>query len=117
MKTLNLKAWGKDHPITFTLSEYVDNGNLYVGMLTLEEGWPEPWSDLTVNLGVKCAKDCAFIDTNNNNGRTIIDWLIEHNLGDFTERVCKSGFCLYPEFRFNMDELMKYVTSDSRSNK
>ena len=108
MKTLNWNAWGKDHPITFRLDHYADNDNLYVGMITWEEDWPEPWSDLTVNLDVKCAEDCAFIDTNNN-GEKILLWLIENNLGDLTGRMQPSGFCLFPEFKFNMDELMKYT--------
>ncbi len=108
MSRLTLNAWGKDHPITFRLNHYADNGNLYVGMVTHEDGYAEPWSDLTVNLDVKCAEDCAFIDTNNN-GEQILLWLIQNKLGDLTGRMQPSGFCLFPEFKFNMDELMKYV--------
>jgi hypothetical protein len=108
MQTLTLNAWGADHPIAFRLDHYADNRNLYVGMITWEDGWEEPWSDLTVNLDVKCAEDCAFIDTNNN-GEKILLWLIQNNLGDLTGRMQPSGFCLFPEFKFNMEELMKYV--------
>ena len=57
---INLNAWGKTHPIEFQFDNYVDNGNLYVGMITAEDGYPEPWSSLTVNLGVKCADNCAL---------------------------------------------------------
>lgn len=108
MKTLTLTAWGKEHPITFTTNTYAQNGNLYVGMLTHEEGFPEPWSDLTVNLGVPCKENCAFIDINNN-GYAILDWLEDNGLGRVTAREKVSGFCIYPEFEFNMDVLMQYV--------
>ena len=108
MNTINWNAWGKDHPITFRLSKYAENDNLYVGMITWEEDFPEPWSDLTVNLSVKCDKDCAFIDTNNNGDR-IVEWLTTNNLATLTGRVRQSGFCVYPEMKFNMVELMKYI--------
>lgn len=108
MKTLTLHKYGKDHPLTFIVDSYLQNGNLYVGLITHEEGYPEPWSNLTVNFGAKCKENCAFIDINNN-GREIIDWLVENNLGSLTEYVMPSGFCEYPEFEFNMDVLMQYV--------
>lgn len=110
MKTLTLNAWGKDHPISFTLNKYADNGNLYVGMLTHEDGFPEPWSDLTVNLGIECLEGFAFIDTNNNPG--IIGWLEANNLGKRTYNLVPSGFCMYEEFYFNMPELLKYTEDE-----
>ena len=110
---INYKKYGKNHPITFNLANYVENGNLYVGMITNEEGWPEPWSNLTVNLSVPCKPNCAFIDSNNN-GVEIINWLLENNLGNLTGREMTSGWCRYLEFEFNMEELMKHVDNDKR---
>lgn len=111
MNTLTLNKYGNTYNMTFTLDSYVDNGNLYVGLVTHEDGYPEPWSDLTVNLGVKCKAKCAFIDTNNN-GDTIIEWLYSNNLGHLTGRMKTSGFCTYPEFEFNMEMLCKYTDMD-----
>lgn len=108
MQKLILNAWGAKHPITFYLANYAENNNLYVGMTTHHEGYPEPYGDLTVNLSVKCAEDCAFIDTNNCSDR-IIEWLITNKLATLTGRIRQSGFCVYPEMKFNMSELMKYV--------
>jgi hypothetical protein len=110
---LILNAWGKDHKISVELASYAENGNLYVGLVSYDEGCPIPWSDLTVNLSIECKPNCAFIDTNNN-GNEILGWLIENNLGKPTGRMKTSGWCLYPEFEFNMDELMKHVTEDYR---
>ena len=113
MNTLTLNAWGAEHSISFRLANYAENNNLYVGMITHDEEWPEPWSDLTVNLGVKLEPNIAFIDVNDN-GWQIIDWLIENNLGQPTTLEMISGFCTYPEFEFNMPELMKYMSCDER---
>ena len=109
MAKLKLDAWGRTHEITLEIHKYSSNDNLAIQMMCWdEELFPEPWSMLTVNLDVKCRPNCAFIDTNNN-GRSIVDWLISNNLGKTTGMVRASGWCIYPEFEFNMDELMKYV--------
>lgn len=107
MNTLTLNKWGKEHPMTFEVRKYADNGNLYVGLITHEEGYPEPWQNLTVNLGVKCKENCAFIDTNNN-GNEILYWLIENGLGNVTHNLQSSGFWIYPEFEFDMEMIEQY---------
>ena len=110
---INMNKYGKNHPMTFELASYAENSNLYVGLITNEEGYPEPWQNLTVNLSVQCAKDCAFIDTNNN-GEEIIDWLVKNKLGKPTGKIKVSGWCVYPEFKFNMKALAEHVVHDER---
>lgn len=109
MARLKLNAWGETHQITFTTDSYSNNSNLAVQMWRWDEdGFQEPWSVLTVNLTKKCRPNCAFIDVNNN-GDNIIEWLESNNLGMFTGNFEISGYCIYPEFEFNMDELNKYI--------
>lgn len=112
---INMKKYGKSHPMTFQLANYADNGSLYVGLITNEEGYPEPWSNLTVNLAEssRCKPNCAYIDTNNN-GDSIILWLEDNGFGEQTGRLAFSGFCIYPEFEFNMEEILKHLASDDR---
>ena len=112
---INLKKYGKNHPMTFELNNYLDNASLYVGLITNEEGYPEPWQNLTVNLAesCRCKPNCAYIDTNNN-GNEIIDWLEINGFGQQTGRIAASGWCFYPEFEFNMEALMEHVVSDER---
>ena len=107
MKTLKLNVWGKEHDVTFTTNEYAENGNLYVGIVCFDDGYPEPWSDLTVNLSVKCESNCAFIDTNNN-GAGIINWLEDYGIAKSTGRMKQSGFCTYPEVRFDLEKLVEH---------
>lgn len=109
MARLELNAWGATHQITFSIEKYKNNDNLAIQMWRWDEdGFQEPWSILTVNLTKKCNPNCAFIDVNNN-GDNIIEWLEANNLGVFTGNFEISGFCIYPEFEFNMDELNKYI--------
>ena len=115
MKTINLNAWGTNHPISFYLDNYAENDNLYVGLITTEDGYAEPWSDLTVNLGDKLPANCAYIDTNNN-GQQIVEWLMKNNLGKPTGRYGFSGFCSYPLFEFDMDELSKYLITEDEED-
>jgi hypothetical protein len=114
MEKLNLKnMWGSEYEISIHTSNYANNGNLYIGMDCWEDigngEYPEPYGDLTVNLDIKCKPNCAFIDTNNN-GKEIMDWLVANKLGKFTGKWHHNGgFCIYPEFEFDMNEVQKYV--------
>lgn len=108
---LILHKYGENHSITFELAIYAENGNLYVGMLSHDDGYIQPWSSLTVNLSVKCKPNRAFIDTNNN-GNEIVAWLEQNGLGKATGNLMPSGWCVYPEFEFDMDKLMEHVTED-----
>ena len=108
MKTLTLNKYGNEYPMTFEVKNYSNNGNLYVGLITHHEGFPEPWQNLTINLNIPCKANCAFIDINNN-GMQILDWLVDNGLGRILAREKVSGFCVYPEFEFDMEKLMEFA--------
>ena len=108
MKTFSLDAWGKTHTILLDVEKYT-NDRLAIEMLEKVEGdFIESWSMLTVNVPTEELSDenCAFINTNNN-GNDIVFWLMENGLGSPTARWAHSGFCDYPEFRFNMEMLVE----------
>lgn len=104
---LKLNLYGKEFDIYLTLDNYLENDNLYVGMITTNEGYPEPFGDLTVNIGIKCEENYSYIDVNNN--PNIIQWLIDNNLGISTGNMDWSGCVLYPEFKFNIEEVNKHL--------
>lgn len=102
MKTYKLQAWGNKHDIYLEKAVYSVSGGLAVQMWTVENNeLAEPWSNLTVNIDNYRDFDCAYIDTNNN-GPEICNWLIKHRIADPTGVIGYSGFCSYPEFKFNM---------------
>ena len=49
MKTFPLEKYGTTRPIQLQVAAYM-NGNLAIEMITWEDGCPEPWNTLTVNL-------------------------------------------------------------------
>lgn len=105
MKIFELNKYGTVHPIELGVASYSE-GNLAITMTTWEEGVPEPWNILTVNLSGIRDKNCAYIDTNNN-GEEILAWIIRHGLAVPTGYIQRSGYCLYPEYRFRPEILQE----------
>ena len=98
------EKYGSPHQIQLTVTSYV-GGNLAIQMVAWEDGYPEPWASLTVNLDGKRQKDCAFIDTNGDPDFPV--WLIRNGLAIPTGVLQRSGFCEYPEYRFRADRLQE----------
>ena len=103
-KLLPYERYGSTHQIQLTVASYV-GGNLAIQMVAWEDGSPEPWASLTVNLEGKRQKDCAFIDTNGDPDFPI--WIIRNGLAVPTGAIQRSGFCEYPEYRFRADRLQE----------
>ena len=84
------------------VTTYANNGTLAI-QLWCEE---EPFAMLTVNLDEPHRAECQYVDTNN------CPWaeqfIAEYNLGAPTGNYGISGFCIYPEYRFDIEELKKY---------
>lgn len=49
-------------------------------------------------------KDCAFLDVNHL-GEEIRTWVEKNHLGTPTDRMERSGFVVYPEYRFDPERL------------
>ena len=113
MKTFDLKYFGKTYAIRLIADAYYHGGNLYVGTATFEDGYVEPCSDLTVNLGSILPLNCAYIDVNNN-GSDILDWLQQNKIAVPTGRYRCSGICKYPEYLFD-EHLLRESDPDGYS--
>ncbi len=50
MKTFDLERYGNTYKIQLNVTSYTE-GNLAVTMTSWEDGEPEPWNVLTINLG------------------------------------------------------------------
>lgn len=46
--------------VAFDIQQYMNNGNMYIGLGCNEEGYLEPFADLTVNLGDTTPNYCAI---------------------------------------------------------
>lgn len=104
-KTLIVRDGDRKRSVFFQISRYANNNNLYVGVFECGDE-PELLFDATVNLDERCEPNCSFVDVNNCPG--IDMWLMHHGIAEPTMRWEGSGFCVYPEFRFDMDKLYEY---------
>lgn len=104
-KALLEMSWmGEKTSLELQVRSYYSGGNLALLLVDWSQGDPQPWGDLSVNLGKSIAKDCAFIDVNNL-GNDILSWIEKNGLGSPTGRNEQSGFVVYPEYRFNPERL------------
>ena len=87
------------------INQYMNNGCIYIGLVTNEEGYPEPYGDMTVNLPGKAPDYCGYIDLNNM--PELEKFIADNDLGEFTGLTKRSGFCEYPLYLFNVDKLRK----------
>lgn len=89
--------------VTIETTTYSNNGNFAI-QLWCEDG---PFATLTVNLDKKCKSNCAFVDTNNCPWAE--EFIAQYGLGFPTGKMEASGWCIYPEYAFDMDAINKYV--------
>ena len=87
--------------VSIETSTYYYGGNLSISLIT-EDG--ERLAMLTTNLaGWTLPNDKSFVDTNN------CPWaekfISDNKLGKPTGIKAVSGYCVYPQYRFDMDKL------------
>lgn len=101
---LELKTqFGTTEQVSLEINTYLNNGNMYIGLTSMGDEYPEPYGDVTVNLGVEVPDFCGYVDTNNM--PELEQFLIDNDIGEFTGLCQRSGFCVYPLYMFNVDKL------------
>lgn len=92
-----------DIQVQLEIQQYMNNGSIYIGMISFEDGYPELYGDVTVNFEGSVPNYCGYLDTNNM--PTLEQFVTENGLGKFTGFVKQSGFCEFPLYQFNADKL------------
>lgn len=97
----------RNENIRFDISSYEYGGGLAI-IMWCDDG---PYATLTVNLEDEktSGPNCQFVDTNNLGYLDIMNWIVDNNLGEETGHVGFSGYCMYPEVRFNLEEINKHL--------
>ncbi len=104
--------------VGFRFGRYMADDSLYVGMDYFDEEhkeW-EAYSVLTVCLSdqtLQNRRNCAFLNTNDEVSPDQVDWLVSNGFGKRTGYIGTSGFCVYPEFRFNSEAMRPYAIDDA----
>ena len=95
--------FGTTEHVTLSVSSYLDNKSLYVGMMAVDDGFPEPYGNVTVNLSGTVPAYCAYIDINNMPEAE--GFLVENGIAEFTGMTKGSGFCTYPLYCFDLKRM------------
>lgn len=94
--------FGVTYKVYTYIGKYASNDNIAVELIS-EDG--EPFATLTVNI-YSLEDGLACIDVNNCSGA--IDLIKKYELGKFTGDYAHSGYCSYPIYKLNIDNLNKY---------
>ena len=99
--------------IDIEISNYSHNGNTAITLICEDEGIACPFAVITVNLGITLEKDYAFIDTNNCNW--VEKWLQDNKFGEPTGQQMASGFCVYPLYKLNLNNIKNFFLTNKVS--
>lgn len=104
MKTFPLETKiGVTENVSLQVSPYPDNGCLCIKLITWNEGYPEPFGYLTVNLPGSIPDYYAYIDTDSM--PEFEEFVVTNGLGTFTGFEKKDRYGVYPLYSFNKDLL------------
>jgi hypothetical protein len=103
MDTMKFKFYGEKYELFLEVDKYVNNDNIAIEVWDTNEG---PFADLTVNI-YDLPEGLACIDTNN--FPDAIRLIEEYNLGEFTSNFATSGYCTYPIYKLNIENINKYT--------
>lgn len=103
MKTLKVKTRFGEYECHINLGKYT-NGNTCLSLSTIDG---LPFANITVNLGDVRGVDYAFLDTNNSPFSQYL--MKEYKLGEYADFNQISGWCVYPLYKLNLDEIKKYT--------
>lgn len=93
--------------VNLIVDRYINSNALYLGLVD-KNG--ELYTDLTVNLPFYSRdfvrNNESYLDTNNS--KYVEDFINKYKLGEFTGIYSSSGFCEYPLYEFNIEQIKKY---------
>ena len=107
--TIKIETFFGTFDCKLSVNKYTNNGNTAIQIFSKNEEFDfwEPFAMLTVNLDKKLDEGYAYLDINS--FREAEAFVIKNNLGEFAEDYGFSGFCVYPLFKLNMEEIQKYA--------
>ena len=89
--------------VTFDIQQYMNNMAMFIGLMCNEDGYEEPFGDVTVNLSVAAPNYCGYLNVNDMPDIksllqiTTLESLLDSRKG--------AGYCEYPLYLFNVDKL------------
>ena len=105
MKTYKIDLRGETYTVKLEKNTYANNKRLAVSLFTVPDG--EPFATITVNIDFPLSGDkttTAFVDTNNYDFMNIENFLQSNKIATPTGERGESGYCVYPEYRFDLSK-------------
>lgn len=101
--------YGDEYDIYFEITNYHSTGGTAIVMYCMGDYGYEPFANLTVAIPLFTPKDrsCVCVDVNNLHGAE--EWISENNLGTPFGMTVSSGWCEYPVYALNMQEIKKHL--------
>ena len=105
---LKINTFFGSYDCVLSVNKYSNNNNTAIQILSKDEEFDcfVPFATLTKNFD-KLDENYAYLDTNN------CPWaeelVEEYNLGEPTDMFEMSGWCVYPMYKLNLEEIQKYV--------
>ena len=98
---MELTLYRKKYNLKAMRSKYCNNDCLAI--LLVDTDTSEDFAVLTVNLNYPLAPDQAFVDTNNCSWAE--QFIEDNNLGEPVGISAPSGYCMYPLYKFNINDI------------
>ena len=102
MKSYTYHYMDTDYHLGFFFDRYVSTGNLYVGLINLDNDDDPYFCDLTINI-IVLLPFCAAIDDELD--VTMCDWLESIGAGRRCSQMIESNYGEYPQFAFSPEFL------------
>ena len=104
-KKLVYDSGAQPEEVFLRVSGYLDRNRLYVGIYQTEYGYPELFSDLTVNLHHAPLNGVneAYID--HNFSKEKLRFIKQHKLGTIQPDTASSGYCIFQRVTFDLKKL------------
>ncbi len=107
MKTYEITLCNETHIVEIRKEKYLNNSRLAVQLVTVPDN--ELFAVITTNIAFPLSGDInthAFIDTNNCGFWGVEKFLQENEIAKPTYYCGTSGYCVYPEYQFDLSKLV-----------
>lgn len=91
--------WGDNYKLRFYKARYQMGGMAILAECCEDDGFWEPYADVTTYIFAPKGDNCAYLDTNN--AGHLIQKMVDAGYVELTGRTAQSGWCTYPEGHFN----------------
>ena len=94
---------------------YGNDDNLYIGLYHMEDGCPESFADLTVNLPFAPLSNIneAYID--HNFSKEKLRFIRQHKLGKILPDTASSGYCIFQKVAFDLKKLAELDSEGTKA--